>query len=375
VERRTSELVKGLLSAGHDVHVYASRWDRKQVRQAHCRAVKGVTFHRVPMLKLGRAMKPLSFAWGCSALIPKSRHDLIHTQARIFRYDVATLGVGCHRAYLDAVGIDPDKTRDKWFHRAVLHIERSMLSPARLAAGAEIIVNSNMVKGELIGYYSVPEESIHVVHNGVDREAFSPEARTALRDEARSKLGLSPDEVAVLYVGAGFERKGLDTLISAIGSIGDLPCRLVIVGRGNRSPYMCALQREMIWAGESDGAGMARYYAAADIFALPTRYDPFANSTLEALASGLPVVTTTANGVSEILEDGVSGHIVKPSDPEMLADRIRTLAGSSRLREQMSTAGLRAVEPYTWQRTTEQTMAVYESIVSRKGKACRRSQQ
>lgn len=354
VERRTSELVKGLISAGHEVHIYANRWD--------ARAAVGASFHRIPILRLTRRMKPISFAWFCSRLISRSKHDLIHTQARIFDYDVATLGVGCHRAYLDAVGID---SASDSFHRTMLAIERAMYRPGKYS---RIIVNSHMVKGEIIRYYGVPEERIAVVHNGVDSEMFSPANREKLREAARQELGLTPDDIAIGYTGSGFHRKGLDTLIEAVGkSRHSDKAKILIVGRGNRDDYEklavdCGMGGRLVWVGQS--ADIARQYAAADVFALPTRYDPFANSTMEALACGLPVVTTRSNGVSEILTDGEDAFVVEAGDSNALADRLDALLADSDLRRRMGSSGRATVEPFTWDRTTGQTMDVYDAVVA-----------
>lgn len=359
-EKRTSELVRGLTSAGHEVHVYANRWD--------WRAAEGATFHRVPMLKVPRSLKPLSFAWCCFHLIPRGGHDLVHTQARIFRYDVVTLGVGCHKAFLDAIGIDPERSRDKWFHRAVLHIERKMFMPGNYR---RIITNSNKCRLELARHYNVPEADVTVVHNGVDHEAFSPQVRAGLRAVARAELGLEPDETAVLLVGTGFEHKGLETLIRAAGVLNarkpSLLLRVLVVGGGKTKEYRkmasdLGVDGRIVWLGRAEN--IAKYYAAADVFALPTRYDAFSNSTLEALAFGLPVVTTCTNGASEILTDGENALIIPPNDPEALADRLGMLLEEEGLRERLGSAGRKAVEPYTWRRTAEQTMAVYENVLS-----------
>ncbi len=365
VEGRTSELVRGLLSAGHQVHVYAHSWDRKAVQGS-----KNLVLHRVPMLRLGRALKPLSFAWFCSLLVRRSKHDLVHAQTRVFSFDVATLGVGCHRAYLEATGVVPRRGPDAWFHSAVLHIERAMLRPGNYRF---IIVNSGKCGREFATYYGVPQERIAVVHNGVDSDRFSPAVRGRLREQARRELGLMPGDVAVLYVGTGFERKGLDTLVQAVACIRNARqsprLKLVVVGRGDLGRFVesTAGRRVEEWlvpAGWSDD--VAGYYAAADIFALPTRYDPFANSTMEALASGLPVVTTRSNGVSEILRDGTDAFITEANEPNCLADRLRLLAMDVGLREQMGANGRRAVEPFTWKRTADGTMAVYETVLAAK---------
>jgi UDP-glucose:(heptosyl)LPS alpha-1,3-glucosyltransferase len=356
VERRTHELVKGLRSSGHEVEVYANRWDPD--------LVQGVRMHRIPIFKLSRPLRPLSFSWFCYLATARSRHDLIHTQARVARYDVATLGVGCHRAYLDALGIDPARAPDGRLHRAILRIEQAMLRPGRYR---RLITNSNMCRLELMKYYGVPAEGIVVVHNGVDSDTFSPQRTSELRDEVRRELGLSPDEIAVLYVGAGFRRKGLDTLIEAAARMdGRQQVRILIAGKGRRDEYerlagSCGIGGRLLWTGQS--ADIVRRYAAADIFALPTRYDPFANSTLEALACGLPVVTTRTNGVSEILSDGTDAFVIEPNAPEMLADRLQSLAGDPDLRRRIGSAGRTAVEPYTWEKTTAETVRVYNDIL------------
>lgn len=341
VERRTTELAKGLLAAGHEVHIYANRWDPHA-----CSA----EFHRIPMLRLGRAMKPLSFAWFAGKAIPESRHDLVHTQARVYRFDVATLGVGVHRAYLDALGAE-----ESAFDRAVLRIERAMFSPGDKR---RVIVNSRKCKAELMECYRFPEERIDVVYNGVDSDAFAP--KPEVREAARREFGIASDDIAVLFVGPGFQRKGLDTLIAAASKLPE-NVKLLVAGRAS---HKWQAQQRIIWAGQSDS--MDRCYAAADIFALPTRYDPFANSTMEALASGLPVITTTSNGVSEILQDGENGFIIASNDPDALAERLQALLDDPCLRERMGSAGRVAVKPYTWEQTTRKTMAVYEKFLAEK---------
>lgn len=346
VERRTTELAKGLLAAGHEVHIYANRWDPTSLKLRRA----SPQFHRIPMLRLGRAMKPLSFAWFAGKAIPESRHDLVHTQARVYRFDVATLGVGVHRAYLDALG-----AKESAFDRAVLRIERAMFSPDDKR---RVIVNSRKCKGELMHYYHFPEERIDVVYNGVDSDAFTP--KPEIREAARREFGIFPNDIAVLFVGPGFRRKGLDTLIQAASKLpGNV--KLLVIGR---TTHAWQAEPRIIWAGQSDS--MDRCYAAADIFALPTRYDPFANSTMEALASGLPVVTTTSNGVSEILQDTENGFIIGSNDPDALAEKLQALIDDPCLRERIGSAGRTTVKPYTWEETTRKTMAVYEAFLAEK---------
>lgn len=363
VERRTLELVNNLIAAGHDVHVYANRWARD--------CTFDVAFHYVPMLKLTRALKPWSFAWFASRLTSRSNHDLIHTQARVFSYDLATLGVGCHRAYLNAVGIDHETAPDRRFHRTVLELERRMLSPDKFDAGCRIITNSNKCREEFASYYSVPLSNIDVVRNGVDGDEFSPVKCMQNRDMYRMQMGILPDDIIVLFVGPGFRRKGLDTLLTAVSLLSsEKYLKALVIGREKEmsSAADLNLADKLIWAGGASSHEIIRYYAVADIFALPTRYDPFANSTMEALACGLPVITTTANGVSEILQDGRNAFIIDSNDHESLAERLRLLCRDEQVRKRLGEAGREAIQPYTWQRTAFETLNVYASVLQSRGK-------
>lgn len=332
------------MNAGHEVHIFANRWERD--------VSPGAILHAVPMLKLNRTTKDLSYSWVSSVLAGRLRPDIVHTQTRVFKYDIATLGGGCYMAYLDAVKIERNTSRE----RATLAIERAMLSPEGFAKGRRIILNSGKCRDEYIEYYGAPEENLEVVYNGVDSDTFRP--RPDIRAAARKEFGLLPNDVAVLFVGPGFQRKGLDTLIQAAKNLPG-SVKVLVVGKGKSIE-----DQRLIRVGQADS--MERCYAAADIFALPTKYDPFANSTMEALASGLPVVTTTSNGVSEIMQDGENGLIIGPNDPDALTIRLRTLAEDSNLRERLGSAGRVAVQPYTWQETTRQTMAVYEKFLAEK---------
>jgi UDP-glucose:(heptosyl)LPS alpha-1,3-glucosyltransferase len=134
-----------------------------------------------------------------------------------------------------------------------------------------------------------------------------------LREKSREELNLKPDQIALLFAGSGWERKGLHFAIEAAELCGNHKLRLLVAGRGNARLYKT--KRLRFWREEpvqflGEVADMLQVYAAADIFILPTIYDPFSNACLEALASGLPVITTRSNGFSEIIENGIHGSIV-----------------------------------------------------------------
>ena len=177
-------------------------------------------------------------------------------------------------------------------------MEQSLFS----GGARRVIANSQMVKREAVQFYGYPAERIDVVPNGVPLADFRADA--AARASRRKILRLCDDEIAVLFVGSGWERKGLRHAIQAVNSLGT-NFRLFVAGHGRgRQLDGRAVQRL--------GAvrDLPALYAAADIFLLPTLYDPFSNACLEALAAGLPVITTRDNGFSEIIEQRVHGSII-----------------------------------------------------------------
>ncbi|HEY1582956.1 MAG TPA: glycosyltransferase family 4 protein, partial [Chthoniobacterales bacterium] len=163
--------------------------------------------------------------------------------------------------------------------------------------------NSQLVKREAVEYYGYPEARIDVVPNGVPLRDFRTDPET--RRLRRKVLRLDEEEIAVLFVGSGWQRKGVRFAVRAVNSLGK-NFRLLVAGRGRkrlargRSIHRLGAVRDL-----------PALYAAADIFLLPTLYDPFSNACLEAMASGLPVITTRDNGFSEIIENGVHGSILE----------------------------------------------------------------
>src|SRR6266566_1572417 len=125
-----------------------------------------------------------------------------------------------------------------------------------------------------------------------------------MRERMRAELELRASDIAVLFVGSGWERKGLRFAVEAIVSLGE-NFWLFVAGSGNQKQFRSARTKFL-----ASVPSLPALYAAADIFLLPTLYDPFSNACLEALAAGLPVITTRANGFSEIMEDRIHGSVV-----------------------------------------------------------------
>ncbi|MBV9619148.1 MAG: glycosyltransferase family 4 protein [Verrucomicrobia bacterium] len=214
-----------------------------------------------------------------------------------------------------------------------------------------------MVKNEIVDLYRYPANKIDIVRTGVPLEKFRFDSES--RKEARSSLKLKPDEVALLFVGSGWERKGLRFAIEAFELCRDRRLRVLVAGRGDARAYKPKrffTHEPVHFLGEV--ADLRSIYAAADIFILPSIYDPFSNACLEAVASGLPVVTTRDNGFSEVIEDGVHGSIVDlPNNVMALRDAIRYWSDESRRSAARSAILDRALQ-FDISKNFEQTMAV-----------------
>ena len=208
---------------------------------------------------------------------------------------------------------------------SILFIEKRLFKSIRLKA---VIANSIMVKDDVIKHYDLPEDKIHVIYNGVDIKLFNAKDLAVLREEYRKTLGVEDGASIILFVGSGFERKGLSHVIEAVEKLKtkNIRTNLLVVGKGRIEEYerlakKLNVDKDIIFLGpKKDVRG---YYAASDLFVLPTLYDPFSNATLEAMVCGLPVVTSKFNGASEVVAKEEMGCLVQdPSNPEEIANRI-----------------------------------------------------
>ena len=206
-------------------------------------------------------------------------------------------------------------------HRTILAVEDGIFDPAN----TRMIITNSALSRRLIGErYDYPAERIHVVYNGVDLETFSPSP-----DHGENAEG---GGIRLLFVGQDFRRKGLAPLLEGLGiaaKAGHTPS-LRVIGRDDPQPYRELAEKLGIAARvsfEGPTGKIQEAYRSADLFVFPTLYDPFANVCLESLACGLPVLTTSTNGSSEVVEEGVEGYVVEGAEaglPGLLAKKIGT---------------------------------------------------
>lgn len=186
------------------------------------------------------------------------------------------------------------------------------------------MTNSALIKRHIIQYYNVRPERVEVIYNGVDTGRFNPGGKNLYRQPLRKMYGISENELLLLFVSNDHKGKGLQTILRAMLLSGEKGVRLMVVGSDSAKPYQRfaienRLDEQVLFLGPQDK--IERYYAAADIFVFPTTYDAFSNVCLEAMACGLPVITTINNGASESIEEGKDGFILKTQEPAELAKK------------------------------------------------------
>ena len=243
------------------------------------------------------------------------------------------------------------------YHRLLLALERRVF-----ATTPEIVAISRLGAQEIARIYSVPAARLSVVYNGVDLARFHPDNRARHRGAARAEAAIPADAWVALFAGSGFERKGLATALEALAAMDDRTSRLLVVGKGDTRPYRATAERlglghRVVWLGARPD--IERWYAAADALVLPTRYEPFGNVHLEALASGLPVVTTTAAGGAEAIAPD-SGAVVAPGDAKAFAAALDGLRGMDPAR--LLTAARTAAEPFTHERQVTDFQRIYQRV-------------
>lgn len=274
------------------------------------------------------------FGWAAAQTVARHPVDLLYAHDAILGpVDLFRAGGGCHLAYRAAMAASDLPARRLWEairprHRWMAAVERRCFLCAR-----QVVVNSARVKREVNDYYGVPPERVAVVYNGIDLARFDPARREAARAAVATRFPEVAGRVRLLYVGSGFRRKGVDTLLRGLARVAPAVrdiLHLLVVGK---EPRIGRYRRLATRLGVGDRATFTgplgevdELLLGCDGFCFPTRYEPFSNACLEALAAGLPVVTSAANGVAELLTDGGGVVVEDAEDVDGFAAAITEMA-------------------------------------------------
>jgi len=328
-ERYLLRLASGLATRGHQITLYCEDWSPRENPFQEVRKID--------------SDDPVSYAQKVMALPLRDRHDIVFSLERVPGCDLYRAGDGLHadwlayrQAFHPITGRLRTLLRSK--NRELCRLEARVFAPGGVR---RVICNSNFVADQIKRRFDFPPDRIDVIYNGVPYQQFS----MGDRELGRRALQLNPDDYVVLLVGAGAERKGHAIAREAMRHIKRKYSKLVIID----SPPSVA---------------MPHVYAAADVFLLPTLYDPFANVTLEALAAGLPVITSAQNGASEIMENEKNGFILPRADDDKLLVHLLDLLADPAYRAHFRQPAQALAQQYDLARNLNATLAVFEKLAT-----------
>ena len=360
-EVHTLWLTRQLMAAGHDVTVLSEK----------C-AYPDIKFQPVPVSGPIQALRALSFARNACRLVQAGSYDVTVDLGRSYGAMLHLTHNGCYpKAWRASLQAEPNPALRglRWLGRVLSprHWSFSFIERERVRRETHIIALSEWVAEGWRRYYGVPHERLHIVYNGVDVTRFQPRwIATSGRDAA----DVEKRPLTILCVANNFRLKGVNYLLRAarvLKETSQQPFRVRIVGLGFGSGPRCErLARELglndivEFVGETKD--IAKLYAEADVFCLPTFNDSCSLVLLEALAAGLPVVSTRCNGASELVTAGLEGFVL--DDPRNVQALATTLAKffDEPMRAQMAVAARALAERCTGERNFEQLLAVFRDV-------------
>ena len=369
-ERFVARAMLALSARDAKLAVLARSWTNDHAETAEASAA-GVRFVRCDPPYFGSTWRDVSFARAVKEALRRESFDLVQSHERIAGLPVYRAGDGVHAAWLRrraamtgplarlGMALNPH-------HRYLVAAERRMFEHPSLRA---VICNSEMVKNEITTYFSIAPEKLAVIRNGIDLDRFHPSARETYRATVRARLGIAPETTVFLLVGSGFERKGVARALTALRDCGAPAC-LVVAGDDKHRPHYEALAARLGVAARVRFVGAVAdplpYFGAADVFVLPTIYDPFPNAALEALACGVPVITTDACGAQELLLAHRNGWVVPVTDAAALARAMHDaieLVSDATAYAVWSCAARLAAEPYSLATLSNALIALYRCLL------------
>ncbi len=362
VERVMLETARYLVGRGHEVHVFAADFDppADEVERA-------IHYRRVPVRRRPGFLAGASYFRNTTRLIDPGAFDVVNTHGCVCPLGHVHRVHSLHRSWLASsrrfrgpMSAGRWKQRLNPLHPVLLDLETRHFRGRHYR---RVVVLTEDVKADLALYYGVPAADVDVVPNGFSPAEFNPQRRAERREERRADLGLGPDDVALLFVANELGRKGFGTILKAMRRLDRPDVKLLVVGRLDAAAVASRAAAAGVAGAVSfcgPTADVAGFHAAADLFVLPTQYEAFCLAILEALASGLPVVTSAVPGARDAIRPGVNGALIDdPNDADALADALTPLIDPDR-RATISANAPATVERFRW----DQVMATYEAILT-----------
>lgn len=324
-ERIIERTIRKLCEADliEQVVIFSEEWSSAPIESLD----KKIVLQKIPVHGITRFRRHLNFQANVLKSIKKyPQIDILQSHERITGCNIFRAGDGVHRAWVDRLCSSKGSLgrliiKNDPFHRLMCDREVQMAQDERTT----FIANSPLSQEEILGYLNVPKDRVRLIPNSLDVKHWQMLKKNgAGKREARRRFGLDPDKPCIVFVGSGFNRKGLAPLIEALSQWPD--AQLLVVGKDRRWKDYVQLA-EKLMAGRAIFAGplstaVPDALAASDVFALPSVYDSFSNACLEALSFGLPIVVTADTGIAHFIEK-YGGGIISTRDSEDLSSALK----------------------------------------------------
>lgn len=354
----SANVCKKLADTGHEVHIFTRHTDMEMDR---------IHVHQIKSKYIFSPLKLIAFNNKVNIKLRNENFDLVYSLCHVYPVDIYRVGDGIHKHWMRIqypnIIIRMLKYLISPVHLTMNYLESHIFMPSNCKF---FIANSTLVKNQITEYFHIADEKIKVIYNGVNHAVFNPDVKT-FRKSLRENLDIKTDEFVLLFISNNWERKGLSTIIRSIPETGINKIRLVIVGRGKKTRYRSLARHlkinsdRLIFTGHKKN--ICEYYSLADVFILPSRYEPFSNVCLEAMACGLPVITTKTNGASELIRTGENGFILNDwQDYKSLSETIKRLSDSS-ISKLISSNAVETAKEYTWERHIDEINCVFDKFI------------
>ena len=353
IERVTVQLALGYRQLGHEVTILASDWDATYEDQFN--------FVKVNVPEKPAWRRALALPQEMARVLDRGSYDFIHAQgASSLKFDLNTLH-SVHAAWMSILRAEVNPFTLKGLARRLHPSDWSTIAIERMQAKNRhgfFHACSQVVLKEALHFSHIPPERIKSIPWGVDLATFQPNMR--VRAQERKIWGIDDSALVLLFVANAFARKGLDTLLSAIAQLGQSQLHLVVVGRDNPQAYLSqieqlGLKQQVHFLGHRD---VSSCYQAADVFVLPTTYEPWGLVISEALACGLPVITSSLAGAADLITPGKNGILLQdPRSVRELAQALHHVAQPETL-NQMKQEARPSVQNSSWLEVSRQLLAL-----------------